>query len=178
MKHINLIYFLKDLMKTTNTFLHFKNVLCIYPYRKELSSMGFMPPLGLEYIATVLKEFSEKIDIVDLRYEKRELSYFLSNKPDLVCISINWSHEKNSIRKLVREIPSHIFTIVGGRAASDDVDNLFRECPNIDIIVRGEGENTVRELLGNKPLDEISSLNDIERVFKSQKGKLKRFKIS
>ena len=29
-----------------------------------------------------------------------------------------------------------------------------------------------------KPLDEISSLNDIERVFKSQKGKLKRFKIS
>jgi len=121
--------------------------------------MGFMPPLGLEYIATVLKEFSERVKILDLRYEKKELDYFFRNKPDLICVSVNWNHEKNKVRDLIRKIPADIFTIVGGRAATEGVDSLFRECPNIDIIVKGEGENTVRELLENKPLDEISGIS-------------------
>src|SRR3990172_11763267 len=149
-RYIGVIHIFKGRMKGMNSFLHFKNVLCIYPYRKELSSMGFMPPLGLEYIATVIKKFSDKVNIVDFRYEKKDLDSFLENKPDLVCVSVNWNHEKHKVRKIIRQIPSNIFTIIGGRAATDDVDNLFLECPNIDIIVRGEGENAVRELLENK----------------------------
>lgn len=146
-------------MEISNTHPRFKNVLCIYPYKKELGSMGFMPPLGLEYIATVLNKLCEKVNIVDLRYEKNEINYFFNNKPDLVCVSVNWDQEKNNVRKCIREIPSDIFTIVGGRAATDDVDNLFRECPNIDMIVRDDGENTIREILENKPLSEIQGIS-------------------
>ena len=145
-------------METRNPMLHLKNVLCVYPYEKELSSMGFMPPLGLEYIATILKRFSERVDIVDLRYEKKDLGYYLAARPDLACISVNWNHEKNKVRNLIKQIPSDIFTIVGGRTATEDADNLLIECPNIDLIVKGEGEETIRELLENKPLSEISGI--------------------
>ena len=145
-------------METRNPMLHLKNVLCVYPYEKELSSMGFMPPLGLEYIATVLKRFSERVDIVDLRYEKKDLGYYLAARPDLACISVNWNHEKNKVRNLIKQIPSDIFTIVGGRTATEDADNLLIECPNIDLIVKGEGEETIRELLENRPLSEISGI--------------------
>ena len=149
-------------MEISNQYPRFKNVLCMYPYKKELASMGFMPPLGLEYIATVLSKSCERVSIVDLRYEKNEINYFFKNRPDLVCMSVNWDQEKKEVRKRIREIPSDIFTIVGGRAATDDVDNLFRECPNIDIIVRGEGEETIKEILENKPLKEIQGISYME----------------
>ncbi len=149
-------------MGKNNKHPRFKNALCIYPYKKELGSMGFMPPIGLEYIATVLNKLCEKVSIVDLRYEDNEMNYFLKSMPDLVCVSVNWDQEKNEVRKRIREIPPDTFTIVGGRAATDDVDNLFRECPNIDIIVRGEGEETIREILENKPLKEIQGISYVE----------------
>ncbi|OGL50921.1 MAG: hypothetical protein A3C43_01830 [Candidatus Schekmanbacteria bacterium RIFCSPHIGHO2_02_FULL_38_11] len=146
-------------MEISNTYPRFKNALCMYPYKKELASMGFMPPLGLEYIATVLSKSCERVSIVDLRYEKNGLNYFFKNKPDLACVSVNWDQEKNNVRRRILEIPPDIFTIVGGRAATDDVDNLFSECPNIDIIVKGDGENTIREIIENKPLSEIQGIS-------------------
>ena len=33
----------------------FDHVLCVYPYRPEVRNSGFLPPLGLEYIAAIIK---------------------------------------------------------------------------------------------------------------------------
>lgn len=137
----------------------FKYILCLYPYKKELSSTGFMPPLGLESIATTVKDLCDEIKIVDMRFEKQNFDHYLSPEPDAVLISVNWYYEKNSVKKIIRSIPSHILTIVGGREATENAEKFLIDCPNIDFIVRGEGEKTVREILENNPASEIKGLS-------------------
>lgn len=48
--------------------MKYKNALCIHPQRKEISDIGIVPPLGLEHIAAVVKNFAERITIIDMRF--------------------------------------------------------------------------------------------------------------
>ena len=34
--------------------MRYKHVLCIYPYKEELKTVGFLPPIGLEYVAMAI----------------------------------------------------------------------------------------------------------------------------
>ena len=126
--------------------MKYRNVLCIYPYKRELREYGFCPPLGLEYIGASLETLVEKTTVIDMRFEKN-VREFIDDKTDLVCISKNWAFEEDFFSNILREIPNHILTIVGGRDATDNVIELFENYPNIDIVIRGDGEETIRELL-------------------------------
>ena len=138
--------------------MKYKNALCIYPQRKEISTVGIFPPLGLEHIAAVVKNFSERITIIDMRFEKDALA-FVDNTTDLICISINWWHEEKEVKELINSLPMNVTTIVGGRYATENVDEFFRDCPNINIIVRGDGEEIVKDILEGKPLSEITGIS-------------------
>lgn len=56
--------------------MKYKNVLCVYPYKKELKTIGFFPPLGLEYIANAIENMVDSLKIIDLRYEREPFSSF------------------------------------------------------------------------------------------------------
>jgi radical SAM superfamily enzyme YgiQ (UPF0313 family) len=127
--------------------MKFKNALCIYPYRKELKSVGFLPPIGLEYVASAIEDLVDTVKIVDLRYEKQPLSAFLDNKTDLVLVSHNWDAEEEFVKSIISDIPADKTVIVGGRYATEHVDELFDYIPRIDVIVRGDGEEAVREIV-------------------------------
>jgi len=126
--------------------MKYNNVLCIYPYKTEIHEFPFCPPLGLEYIAAAMQDLVDKITLIDMRFEN-DVTQFLRNETDFVCISVNWDFEKNYVYEIINKIPPHILTVVGGRYATESVVELFQTCPNIDIIVRGDGEETVRELI-------------------------------
>ena len=55
----------------------YKNAICIYPYKRELKRVGFLPPIGLEYVASAIEDIVESVKIIDLRYEKKPLSAFI-----------------------------------------------------------------------------------------------------
>ncbi|RMF93958.1 MAG: radical SAM protein, partial [Candidatus Schekmanbacteria bacterium] len=118
-----------------------------------------MPPLGLESIASSVKDLCETIEIVDLRYEKKPLSHFFAKRPDAVLISINWYYEKKKVKRIVSSIPSKILTIVGGREATEKADTFFSDCPNIDFIIRGEGDKAIVELLSGLKKEKIKGLS-------------------
>lgn len=122
------------------------NVLCIYPYKTEIREFPFSPPLGLEYIAAAMQDLVDKITLIDMRFENN-VTQFITDETDLVCISVNWGLEENYVYEIINRIPPHILTVVGGRYATESVVELFQNCPNIDMIVRGDGEETVRELI-------------------------------
>lgn len=44
------------------------------------------------------------------------------------------------------KLPDNIKLVVGGQYATDHIESLFQKCPNINIIVRGEGEETIQEI--------------------------------
>jgi radical SAM superfamily enzyme YgiQ (UPF0313 family) len=56
-------------------------------------------------------------------------------------------------------MPADIPLVVGGYKATEKVDELFRACPGINIIVRGEGEETIKEILSGVPLKDILGIS-------------------
>lgn len=114
----------------------YKHLLCLYPYRRELSEYGFCPPLGLEHIAASLENMVGRTTIIDMRFEEDILT-FVEEETDLVCISLNWDFERNFFLEVIRKTPAHILTVVGGGYATVNIRELFEDCPNLDIIERG-----------------------------------------
>ena len=137
----------------------FEHVLCVYPYRRELNRVGFFPPLGLEAIAAVLQPHSRAIDVVDLRRETGHTKDFLRPETDLVCFSINWDREAEFVRAEVLSVPPGILTVVGGRHATEDPDGWLKSLPNVDVLVRGDGEEAVEELCRGRGLEEIAGIS-------------------
>ncbi|MHC4503949.1 MAG: cobalamin-dependent protein, partial [Planctomycetota bacterium] len=137
----------------------YRHVLCIYPYRVEPGCSVGWPPLGLEIIAAALEPHAEAIDIVDLRCEERRTTDFLRPETDMVCFSVNWDRDTGFAREQIRSVPPGILTIVGGRHATEDPKKWLSDCPNIDVLVRGDGEEIVKEISQGRRLDRIAGIS-------------------
>ena len=137
----------------------YKHVLCVYPYRRELGRSSFYPPLGLEFIAAAIKPYAREIDVIDLRKESGHTTDFLRPETDLVCFSVNWDRDAEFVRQEIRSVPPGIPTILGGRHATEDPELWLRECPNVDVVVRGDGEDAVSEFCQGKPLGRIAGIS-------------------
>lgn len=137
----------------------YRHVLCVYPYRRELNDLGFLPPLGLEFIASVIAPWAQCLEIVDLRREPGQTADFIRADTDLVCFSLNWDRERDFICRQVGSVDAGITTILGGRCASEQPDVWLSELENVDAVVRGDGEETMRELMQAKPRQQIEGLS-------------------
>ena len=137
----------------------FKHVLCVYPYRRELSAVGFFPPVGLESIATIIEPHTRALDIIDLRKEAGHTKDFLRPNIDLVCFSLNWDRDAEFLLEEIRSVPKDIFTIVGGRHVTLDPEKWLKDCPNIDVVVRGDGEEATQEFCQGLSLEKIAGLS-------------------
>ncbi|MGD0596501.1 MAG: radical SAM protein [Sedimentisphaerales bacterium] len=143
----------------------YKHVLALNPYFGEATAaMGIFPPTGLEYIAASMKGLVGKITLLDLRNEKayqdpKKLSEFIRAEIDLLCISIRWETQFGKICDFVSQLPLEVTTVVGGYKATLEVEYLFERCPNIDMVVRGEGEEIIRQIVKGVPPGNIPGLS-------------------
>jgi anaerobic magnesium-protoporphyrin IX monomethyl ester cyclase len=150
---------------TESPAMKYKHVLALNPYfRDSTAIMGVFPPTGLEYIATNIKDLVDKITLLDLRYEQayqdvKILSDFIKKEIDLLCISVTWNSQFNAVCDFIRQLPDEVTTVVGGNKATMEVESLFDKCPNIDVIVRGEGEETIRDFINGVPLKDILGIS-------------------
>jgi len=145
--------------------LKYKHALALYP--NNFGLMGF-PPIGLEYIAVNMKDLVGKVTLMDLRYEEvyqdpKKLNEFISSEIDLLCISIVWDKKFEDVCDFVAQLPSDVTTVVGGYKATLEVEYLFKRCPNIDVIVRGEGEEIIQQIAKGLPYEDILGLSYQER---------------
>lgn len=146
--------------------MKYNHALFLNPYieSNNTSVMKLFPPTGLEYVATSAEGLVNKLTLLDLRYE-RELSDtdklldFISRDIDIVCVSIGWDRQFKEICGLLNRIPNNIPLVVGGYKATEMVEELFKICPSIRIIVRGEGEKTIQEILKGLPLRDILGIS-------------------
>ena len=147
--------------------MKYKHALFLNPYIESTSTsiMGLFPPTGLEYVATSVKGFVDRISLVDLRHEKdlcdihRLLNFIHREKIDIICVSITWNRQFKEICGFLNMMPNGIPLVVGGYKATEQVEELFLLCPNIHIIVRGEGEETMKEILKEMPLENILGIS-------------------
>lgn len=128
------------------------------------------PPIGLAYIAGFLKEKGFSVEIVDAIGEALNQRYPLSDcpgfsaqglTPDEVVARIpgdtqvigfsamfsgEWPANRSLVERIRREHPNALI-IAGGEHATALPEYILRDCPAIDFIVKGEGENTIYEVL-------------------------------
>ena len=147
--------------------MKYKHALFLNPYIESTATsiMGLFPSTGLEYVATSAEGFVDKITLLDLRYEKelcdpkKLIDFMQQEKIDILCVTIGWDRQFKEICDLLNLMPDNIPLVVGGYKATEQVEELFLACPTIDIIVRGEGEETIKEILKGLPLENISGIS-------------------
>jgi anaerobic magnesium-protoporphyrin IX monomethyl ester cyclase len=147
------------------TMIKYKHALALNPYFGDsTAAIGVFPPTGLEYIAASMKDLVGKVTLLDLRYEKayqdpKALSRFIRNGIDLLCVSIRWQSRFEDICDFVSQLPPEVCTVVGGYKATEEVEYLFGRCPNIDMVVRGEGEDIIKQIVTGVPYKDVRGLS-------------------
>jgi radical SAM superfamily enzyme YgiQ (UPF0313 family) len=111
-----------------------------------------------------MKGMVGKITLLDLRSDKayqdpKKLSEFIRAEIDLLCISIGWEAKFKKICDFVSQLPPEVTTIVGGYKATLEVEDLFERCPNIEMVVRGEGEDVIQQIVKGVPHKDILGLS-------------------
>jgi len=146
--------------------MKYKHALFLNPYieKTATTAMSLFPPTGLEYIATSAKGYVDKLTLLDLRHETDlcdtdKLVDFIKKEIDIICVTITWNRHFDEICKLLNLMPDDIPLVVGGYKATEKVDEIFEASPKVDIIVRGEGEETIKEVLKGTPLQDILGIS-------------------
>jgi len=125
----------------------------IWPFNSETSA--FWQPLGFASMAAVLRERMPDlaVRIVDcpaLKMGWRSLDRLLrSQMPDVLCIGEETvsAHEALRLARLAKDIDSAVTVIAGGCYFSYAIEDSL-QTRDIDFVVRGEGEETLADLVG------------------------------
>ncbi len=159
----------------------YKHALCLHPYYRDSQSgslgLAVFPPTGLEYIAAAVQPHVKQVTFVDLRLpgpmrNLERLKKFIAQEIDLLCISINWEYQFPEVCELVNSLPTEVFTVVGGKQATDYLEDVFEACPSVDMVVRGEGEEAIAEIaigMDSKEIQGVSYRNGSGIVHNSKR---------
>ncbi|MCK9572031.1 MAG: B12-binding domain-containing radical SAM protein, partial [Candidatus Omnitrophica bacterium] len=137
----------------------YKNALCVYPSKIGTPDKKYCPPIGIEYIAAALENLVDKIALIDMRFESNLDSCLQDKSLDLACLSICWDFQLDAALDIIARIPAQVKVVVGGRYSTTYVEELFAASANIDIIVRGDGEEIIRDIALGLPLIDIAGIS-------------------
>lgn len=109
--------------------------------------------LGLGYLASILRQNRYNVQILSCNCDnlriRKAINYILSVNPDLLGISVKSIHAKRMAqivsRLRDRGFQDHI--TIGGHFPTFHHREILQDLPQIDSVVRGEGEYTILELV-------------------------------
>ena len=138
----------------------FKRILLVKPPgRKGLGFASDIIPIGLEYIAASIEDSVDEVNIIDLELEQSSFHYFLDDlNPDLVAITMSATDHYEGLRiaKIAKE--KGCTTVLGGYHPTAIPDELLSH-PQVDLIVRGEGEDTMKTLVQEDSFKDVPGLS-------------------
>ena len=124
------------------------SVLLIYPlFRRRLDRSRFrFPPLGVAYVAAALQEAGHAVRVLDCTFLRRDEAarLALAARAEVVGIYCMTTMEEDARWFAERLRGRCSLLVAGGPLPSCDPDAFLE---HFDVVVRGEGEQTMRELL-------------------------------
>jgi radical SAM superfamily enzyme YgiQ (UPF0313 family) len=140
--------------------LTFKRILLVKPSgRKGLSFSFDLIPLGLEYIASYIKDVVDQVYIIDMELENRKFQDIINfYNPDLIGITLSATEHNQGIRLAKIAKKNNLLTIVGGYHPTS-VPDLMLSHPQIDIVIRGEGEAAMKELIEKGTFENVPGIS-------------------
>jgi radical SAM superfamily enzyme YgiQ (UPF0313 family) len=121
--------------------------------REKRKSIASWPPLGILYLAAVLKERGIEVSVLDQPAKgftiEETVNWVEKENPDILGFSTFASSGRTAAltSNKVKEKNPNITTVFGNYYATFNPERILRKYPSVDIIVRGEGENTSLELV-------------------------------
>ncbi len=135
------------------------------------------PPLGLAYLASIAREKGWTVKIIDGVTEelsKWDLIRIIKDfSPDVVGLTATTSAvlDAYDVARLVKEINPEVLVMIGGPHATFMAHEVLKECPYIDLVVRGEGELTFGELL--ERIERKGDFSDVAGIAYRKNGVIK-----
>ena len=130
-----------------------------------------IPPLGLMYVAAALPAENCRVEILDLDLYPASTAVpklaarLHDDRPRIVGVTAlsNSFAAARSVCRQVKEAAPEIITVLGGIHGTLLYEDILRECEEIDVVVRGEGEAAFPELVAavaaGKTLDGMAGIS-------------------
>ena len=155
------------------------NVLLINPLmqltERENEILSKWPPLGLAYIAALAERKEYRANILERRIIARSTKHKGGHiqdidditikrldefRPDIVGISATTPLIMDAFHtaKLVKSYNRKILVVLGGAHPTAEPVYSLQQVPEVDVVVRGEGELPMLEIMQAKRLDGISGV--------------------
>lgn len=147
-------------------------VTLVYPYFRPSNddSIFRFPPLGLDYIASYLKEHGISLQLVDCTFlsEAVALEKVRLSRPDIVGIQIMFSMKAKALR-MARALKEGVELLVaGGPLPTSDPEGFLK---SFDVVVIGEGEQTMLELVNATQNCDATGLRNVRGIAFKNEGK-------
>jgi len=124
-----------------------------------------MPPMGLAYCASVLRNFGYEVKIFDASLEieidnNEWVKRILDFNPDILGITAITSSFFNGyeIAEKIKHKKDSIKVVFGGVHVSWGKEIILKEYPAIDFVIAGEGEYSMLKLAKQEPYSQIEGL--------------------
>jgi anaerobic magnesium-protoporphyrin IX monomethyl ester cyclase len=132
------------------------NILLVYPHfldpRLDPEDIRH-PPIGIYYVAAALRERGHAVEILN-RHERdaspdRWVEELRARHPRVIGFSILHANRWGGIElaRLAKQHDPSVTTVFGGVGATHLWEHLLGNVPEIDFIVRGEGEESFAALI-------------------------------
>ncbi len=158
------------------------NIVFIVPYSpasRGTNRSTTAPPLGLAYLAAVVREQGHYCRIIDADIVSipadRVIDEAARSDPDLIGISshiLNWQGVPPLVDLFKRRFP-HLPIILGGPFPSAIPEHCLNRC-RADAVAVGEGEHTLKEICAS-PAEEFPRFEGIDGlVWRDRDGRIRR----
>ena len=117
-----------------------------------------LPPLGLAYLASILRDKKHSVKIVDLNVEPLDYRFLPYKDFDIVGISVDTTRYPVS-RKIAIAAKNHKVKVVMGGPHAAFFDEEILTSESVDYVIRGEGEHGMLDLV-----ERLDSGGELERV--------------
>ncbi len=147
-------------MSSTKT----KVALVTSPLLQKRGNHPLFPPLGLAYMAAVLEQNGFEVKIFDCpvcEFDHDKLKAELeSYQPTMVGIGSMTPTIESALKsaRLTKEVCPDAKVLMGGPHATFAGEEILESENAVDIIVRGEGEETIVELAKQLPIGEVKGV--------------------
>ena len=121
--------------------------------RERRKAVASFPPLGILYLAAVLKEKGVEVSVLDQPAKgftmEETVKWIEKEDPDILGFSTFSSSGRTSalISNEVKKNNPNMVTVFGNHYATFNPERILKKYPSVDIVARGEGEDTVIDLV-------------------------------
>ncbi|NQU77211.1 B12-binding domain-containing radical SAM protein [Candidatus Falkowbacteria bacterium] len=143
-------------------------------------SMSTSPPLGLMYLAAILELKKYEVLVLDadaenLKYTWDDLEARIrKEKPDIVGLTATSLTLPALFRsaEIIKKVDPGIVIVAGGYGPTLEAEKILGEEKNIDIIMDGESEATIVELV--KVIENNESLDQVQGILYRERGEVRK----